>query len=417
MPHASRHQSRLSCASSAVISICSVIALPAASGSAAEPRASAAQTLQSSGISDAPDSISEQLNHMRLGEALNRRLVAFEQKTNLRFGLANTIVFQQASAGPGERTVASGDLDMFLRWTAIGADTTETGTLYGSAEYRYQIGDGTPAELGRSIGTLIPTVDGFGERPVVVKELFWDHRIADGRFRFGLGRIDPGNLFGSHRLQSANTYFLNKAFSGTPATENPGPGLTAAAQWTPTPWLAITGGVADANGSATLNRVGRFFEDGKLLTFAEVVVSPTMKEAGSGKYRIAAWHRDAQDSTGRPPDYGFVLTLDQQLGDKRIAFARYGWSEASLTGIANSVQAGIAFEDAIVEQGVFGVAAAWADPSEPGRRNEKILEVFQRFQLTEVLQFTVGAQAIFDPSNAPNDRALSVISVRFRLAI
>jgi hypothetical protein len=394
-----------------------LLAPTVAFAASADPGEHTARTIHGSGISDAPNSITQQLDRMRVGVALNRRLIEFEKKTNLRFGLANTMLFQQASAGPGERTVASGDLDLFLRWTAIGAGTPETGTLYFSTEYRYQIGDGTPADLGRTIGTLIPTVDGFGERPFVAKELYWDHRVAEGKFRYGIGRIDPGNLFGSHRLQSANSYFLNKAFSGTPATDNPGPGLTAAAQWTPTKLFAITAGVADANGSATLNRVERFFEDGELFTFVEAALLPTIAKLGAGKYRLAAWHRDSQKSTGRPSDYGWTLTLDQNVGEKRIAFARYGWSDARLTGISNSVQAGVAFEDAFVDRGVFGVAAAWADPSAAGQRNEKILEAFQRFQLTDVLQFTVGAQAIFDPSLAPDDHVLGVFSVRLRLAL
>jgi hypothetical protein len=384
---------------------------------ASEPGQPIGGVAPDSGISDAPNSIGQQLARMRMGTVLNRRLLELEKQTNFRLGLANTIVFQQASAGPGERTVASGDLDLFVRWTALGAGTPNTGTLYCSAEYRYQIGDGTPAELGRTIGTLIPTVDGFGERPFVAKELYWDHRIADGRFRYGLGRIDPGNLFGSHRLQSANTYFLNKAFSGNPTTDNPGPGLAAAAMWKPTEWLAVYGGVADANGSATLNRIERFFEDGEIFTFAEIAALPTIADLGAGRYRLGAWHRDSQASTGRPEDYGFSLTLDQNFGEKRIGFFRYGWSEASLTRIATSVQAGVAIEDAFIERGVFGIAAAWADPSAPGQRNEKIVEIFQRFQLTDVLQFTVGAEAIFDPSRAPDDRALGVFSVRLRLSI
>lgn len=390
-------------------------------GVAAGSRVAAAddepKAVQSASDGQAPDSIDSQLDRSRMGKQLRRRLDELERGTNLRFGLANTIVFQQASGGSGERTTAAGDFDVLLRWSPVGAGTADSGSLFCSGEYRYKIGSATPASLGRTIGTLIPTVDGFGERPFVLKELYWEQKLLDGKFRFGLGRIDLGNLFGSHRLQSANSFFFNQAFSGLPTSNNPGPGLAAAAQLKLSDWLSVSGGAGDANGEATSARFTRLFEDGELLTFTEIAVLPQKENRGVGRFRLSFWHRDAGEATGRPAGQGVTLSCDQDLGERWVVFGRYGWSDGELTNVRHSVQAGATCEDVFVKDGLLGIAAAWAAPTSRVGRDEKIIEVFQRFQVTEMVQFTIGVQGIFDPTNAPRDRALCVLSLRLRVSM
>lgn len=397
--------------------ICGLAALVVLLGAGVAAADEGAKAVQAASENEVPDSIDAQLNRMRMGAVLRRRLDEIERSTNLRFGLANTIVFQQASGGDGERSAAAGDFDLLLRWNPVASGTPNAGSLFCSAEYRYQIGSATPASLGNTIGALIPTVDGFGERPIVLKELYWEQRLLDGKFRLGLGRIDLGNLFGSHRLQSASSFFLHQAFSGLPTSNNPGPGLGAAAQATIRDWLFVSGGVGDANGKATTARFASFFEDGELLTFAEIALLPLSESKGVGRYRFSYWHRDAGQATGRPAGRGVTLSCDQDLGERIVAFARYGRSAGDLTDVRQSVQFGGTCQDFIVKDAVFGLAAAWAEPTDRTLRSEKIIEAFQRFQFTESLQFTIGVQGIFDPSNAPNDNVLGVLSLRLRVSL
>jgi hypothetical protein len=61
-----------------------------------------------------------------------------------------------------------------------------------------------------------------------------------------------------------------------------------------------------------------------------------------------------------------------------------------------------------------GLAFAWAAPPGDGRE-EKVLEVFHRMQLTGRSQLTLGAQLIIDPSNDEDRDAVGVFSVRFRV--
>lgn len=363
-----------------------------------------------------PTGVSEELALIRPGVAIKRRLDELAEQTNLRIGFANTLLFQQATGGPGRRTAAGGDLDILAKWTAIGAGTPDTGIAAFAAEYRYQIGDQPPSELGGQIGTLLPTTNGFGERPMVVKELYWDQRLFDDHFRYALGRIDPENLFGGHRLQSANLYFLNKAFSSNPTVVYPGSGLAAAAQIKPVAWTYLTGGITDANGKVTVSNFEGFFEDHEYLLFTEGGLTPEIDGLGPGRYRVALWHVDHREEAGKPSDRGVTVSGDQDVGKSLIVFARYGWSDGDVTGISDSFQAGAGIKNVLGKDNMLGIAGAWSNPEADGKRDEKVFEVFQRFQITETAQLTFDVETIVDPSNAPGDDVLGVFSVRLRIS-
>ncbi|MFT3685695.1 MAG: carbohydrate porin [Phycisphaerales bacterium] len=363
-----------------------------------------------------PTSIDEELAEMRPGVAFEKALDDLAARTGLRIGLANTLLFQQASGGQGDRSAASGDIDLLAKWTLVGAGTKDTGVLAFSGEYRYQIGDQPPSARGGQIGTLIPTTNGFSERPPVVKELYWDQRLFDDHFRFALGRIDPENLFGGHRLQSANTFFLNKAFSGNPSVAYPGQGAAAAAQWKPVSWFYVTGGITDANGKATIGNMDGFFSDHEFMKFGEVGFTPTIDGLGAGRYRLAAWHIDSREQANKPSDEGVTISCDQDFGKSVTVFARYGHADGDVTAVSNSIQGGVGYKSLFVENDMFGLAAAWSEPKDGSKRDEKVIEVFQRFQIVESTQLTFGVETIFDPSNAPGDDVVAVFSVRLRVA-
>jgi porin len=363
-----------------------------------------------------PTGIEEELDQIRPGVAIKKQFDKLAAETNFRIGIANTFLFQQATGGPGNRSAAAGDLDLLAKWTAIGAGTKDTGILNFASEYRYQIGDQPPSALGGQIGTLLGTTNGFSERPMVVKELYWDQRLFEDRFRFAVGRIDPENLFGGHRLQSANTFFLNKAFSTNPTVVYPGQGLAGAAQLKPVPWFYIDGGITDANGKATVSNFEGFFEDHEYMLFSEAGLTPTIEGLGAGRYRLAVWHVDSREDADKPSDQGITVSCDQDVGKTFIVFLRYGYSDGDVTGVSNSVQGGVGIKDVLGKENMLGLAAAWSEPSAEGKRDEKVLEVFQRFQITETIQFTIDVETIFDPSNAPGDDVLGVFSARLRIS-
>ena len=345
---------------------------------------------------------------------LREQDVALEKDTGLRLGFAYTMLFQQASGGPGDRSAGGGDLELYAAWTVLGRGTKDTGSINLALEYRNQIGSQTPAELGPEIGTLLKTTNGFNERTFTVKELYWKQTLLDGKFTYGIGRVDPENLFGGHKYQSANNFFLNQAFSTNPTVPYPGSGMAIAAALRPVDWWYVGGGISNANGSTTNITINEFFDEAEFLSFGEIGLTPTIEGMGKGRYRLALWHIDAREEAGVDSNEGFSLIMDQELTPTIGMFARYGYANDSVS-VANQIaEAGIVFTGLIGgKDDVTGFAGAWTEPF-GDKRDEIELEVFHRIQLTPQTQLTVGAQLILQPSNAPEDDALGVFSCRVR---
>jgi hypothetical protein len=64
---------------------------------------------------------------------------------------------------------------------------------------------------------------------------------------------------------------------------------------------------------------------------------------------------------------------------------------------------------------VTALGFGYAKPTNGSLRDETSVDLFHRFQVTEHTQFTVGAQAFFDPSNAPDTDVVGVFSFRLRV--
>jgi hypothetical protein len=342
-------------------------------------------------------------------------LKRLDQEHGLAVTGAYTILFQQ-SAGPNAHSAGAGDFDLTAKWTLLGRGTPDTGAFYTAIEYRHDIGSITPNQLGGEIGTLLGTTNGFSDRRLAVKDAYWAQRLFDDHFRFGIGRADPENLVGLHKLQSANTSFLNKAFSTNPTIAFPGAGAAAAASLRPTQWFYLSGGVANAYGNFTTIEVDTLVDEWRFFKFGEAGFTPTIEGVGQGRYRVAIWHFDDRDLTGQPSDEGISLIADQDIGERGTVFARYGYADADLTKVRQSVQVGGAIGGLLgVEDDLTGLAVAWSEPL-ADLRDEKVLEVFHRFQITGRTQLTLGAQWIIDPSNAPDADSLGVFSARLRMS-
>jgi hypothetical protein len=62
-----------------------------------------------------------------------------------------------------------------------------------------------------------------------------------------------------------------------------------------------------------------------------------------------------------------------------------------------------------------GVGFSYAWPHDNSLRQEKVVETFYRAQVTRFIQLSVGAQAIFDPSNSPGNDVVGAFWGRVRI--
>lgn len=347
---------------------------------------------------------------------LVKELRKLQEQTGLRLSFAYTMLFQQATGGPGDRNGAAGDIDLMSAWTLLGRGTENTGTLVFTGEYRFKMGEQTPSQLGGVLGTLTNVTSAFNGRGWVVRDAYWLQRLLDGKLRVIVGRGDISDFIGGMRMQNVNNSFFNRAFSGNAAVAYPaGHGPAAGVSIVPNDFFYVTAGVQNSYSTSTTMGVSSL-DEGDFFYAAEAGITPNIESLGRGRYRVMFWYMNERPNLNLPSDQGFSLILDQDIGDRVLAFARYGHSDADLTNIKNMGQVGVGVRGLLgSEDDLTGLAASYAQPPGPGGRDEKVFEVFQRWQVTNRTQFTVGAQLILDPTNAPNDDALGVFSFRFRM--
>jgi len=337
------------------------------------------------------------------------------KKFGLYFGLETDLVYQGASHGPGDRNAGGGYVALFGKWRLIGTtDGENNGYLKSKVEYNWQIGSEAPAALGKQIGSLWGTTKGFGEDPPCVSQLYWEQHFFGGAFVFVVGKIDPTNYYAYNTWENAKQFFMNAAFSNIPAVGAPGNGLGMNAKYTPFPWLYLTAGFQDQQGTITSPGFNTFFTDFDLFSAGEIGFTPNVPGLGEGNYRFTLWHADAVPTQSKPSDEGFVLSFDQRITPHMIPFVRYEYANGALTGIKQLMTGGFGWQGRLLsKQDVCGVALAWGQPTDD-KRNQWTAETFYRVQLSPANQLSVGYQLIVDPTNS-NEDAVGVCWVRFRV--
>jgi hypothetical protein len=319
-----------------------------------------------------------------IGEFFRTGGERLEDATGLRLGFAYTMVFLQASAGPGDRSGASGDIDFLGDWTFLGRGTSDTGRLIFSAEYRFRAGSQPASAVGPEIGVISAPIGGFNDRGWAWRDLHYQQRLLDDHLRLLLGRADPSEIVGSYRMQSINNSFMNRAFSANAPIPFPGHGITASVTARPSDDFYATIGASNGYGRTTLITIDQLFEEWDLFYFAEAGYTPDIHGTLSGRYAVTLWYMDSRPELSLPSDRGISLIAEQDLLG----------SPDNLAGLA------------------FG----FIDPRNEDLRDEKVIELFQRFQLTRHSELTLDGQFIIDPASASGDDALFVFGVRYRLA-
>jgi porin len=344
---------------------------------------------------------------------------SLHDKLGLDIGMETDLVFQAATNGPGDRDAGGGYWALFGKWRLLGTpDGANNGYLKFKADYQWQIGSQAPRALGGQIDSLWRTTKGFGENSPSFVQLYWEQHFLNKTFVLVAGKIDPTNYYATNLWSDDKQFFMNAAFSTTPAIAMPGSGLGVNAKYTPCSWLYMTAGFQDQQGNAnnTSTSIDTFFKDFDLFSAMEIGLTPKIPGLGQGNYRFTAWHADAVPSKEKPSDEGFALSLDQAVTPNVIPFARYEYDKGDLTGIRQLLTGGIGFHGAFLsKQDVCGVAVAWGQPAKTNLFEQYTAEAFYRVQLSPANQLSLGYQFVVDPSLAPQEEIVGVFWVRFRI--
>jgi porin len=337
--------------------------------------------------------------------------------TGLRVGTAFTTLGLQAF-GAGDPGGAAWDLDLVTAWTLVGRGTENTGVLVATTEYRDRLGGFTAASVGRRVGTLVNTTNGFNDRKWVARDLYWLQRFFDGRLRVLAGRAESNDFVGLQPMQNANSSFVNRSFSNNPTVPFPGHGATLGVSYRPSERFYVTGGLANAYNDtrrAEFDSLG----DGDFFYSAEAGWTPAVDGLGAGRYSVMIWRIDARRANGfdSPSDHGFTLVAAQHLGDRLQVWGRYAYADGGTTNVRRLTQAGLGYAGLFGKAAnMTGLAASVAEPRSAASRTETVVEVFQRLQLTRFTQASIGAQAVFDPGNNRDEDHVNLVYARLRVA-
>lgn len=339
-----------------------------------------------------------------------------EKETGLRLGFAYTVLYQQATSGPGVRDAVGGDFDFFGRWRLIETDTGTRGHIGFNLEHRHRFTTIAPASLGENIGSIWPTTRAFGTFDWRLRELWWRQSFLDDRFEFHVGTLNQKHFSDIYSFKSQNKFFLGTPFSDSPTIAFPRHGFGAMTRVSPLPEFHVTATIGDANGTGEVGSFDSLFDDGELFATLDLSLTPTFEGLGDGKYGLTLWHRDAREEAGIPSGGGVSLLAEQEIASNTSAFARYGYGDGADLTIEHLFAAGAVIREPFDLAGdAFGVGLSWARQSDPSLDDQWGAEAFYRIQLGNALQLTPGFQIIVNPSESRENDVIGVFMLRCRV--
>ena len=115
-----------------------------------------------------------------------------------------------------------------------------------------------------------------------------------------------------------------------------------------------------------------------------------------------------------PSDQGVTLVAGQQLSDRFQLWARYAYADATITNIRQLAQGGLGYTGLFGSpSNLTGLGVSYAQPRSATSRDESVLEVFQRLQVSRFIQLSAGCASHLrsgqQPERGPARRVLCAI--------
>lgn len=256
---------------------------------------------------------------------------------------------------------------------------------------------------------------------LAVALLSWGHYFLN-RVGYRIGQLNAQTLYGVNEfLSNDRTDFMALPLAGpfgTAFMEKPlGVGLQIGA------WSDLVYGTAGLQ-EATANQEYPDFSSlarWEMAYFAELGFTPWFGTDLEGAYRITySYIGRTGPGPNEGPGHSVVVTASQRIHDRWGLFGRYTQAFRRLPqdDIRLAVVAGV------VRLGPFGfssdrvgIAYIFDKPSDGSLRNEHGMELYWRFQLTQLFSVTPDLQVYFTPSKAMDDDFTVIGGLRLKLAI
>ncbi len=334
--------------------------------------------------------------------------------SGLHVGLDYQALYQNAPDSlTNQDDASSGSVRLFGKWTLLGGDTGNTGSLAFLLEQRHALWtEHTPAQLGGDIGYLGITGTTFSDSGPSLTTFYWEQALAQGNSGFVAGRIDPTDFIDILGYANQRTTFLNLSSLVNPSIALPDPGFGFGAGTMLTDQFFAKGLISDTNGSLT--EIDFFDGGSEFFTYRELGWTPARDERFLTNIHVGAWHVDERVDAGVPESHGVVVSANVTIDDVFMPFIRAGWSDGGAPFYNTAVSGGFLYYFPRYRD-LMGFAAAWNEPAAPGLPDQTTLEAFYRYQGSDNIAVTGDVQLILDPALNPSEDQIGVFGLRARV--
>jgi len=372
------------------------------------------------------------------------------EEQGVEVSLSLTAIYQQNVHG-GVRTRnahrISGSYDLELTF-----DLDKLRGMHGGKVYIYGQGSWDDGISGRGyVGDLFGVNgDAGGDRAIDVLEFWYEQSFLDDKLRFQVGKINLTNEFLTNAYANDETaQFLNYALVVPPQVPIPGSAyghIGAQAVFSPTDWLDLAAGVADAQADYRETGLNTAFHgEDYFLGIFELGLKPKLSTARGdlpGNYRFGVWYDpqpkpeffdDSGPTARRIPikrdDVGFYASFDQLVfrespkdGDDQGLglFFKYGFAHAEVNELEHFWSAGAQYkgliptrdEDVIGFGVAQGIVSRFVKRLGETPRRETALELYYNIQVAPWLNISPDFQFILDPGGRGDGKDAFVAGLR-----
>lgn len=382
----------------------------------------------------------------------------------LLYQYATRTVRKQPPPDPNEyygRSAGTGRLDLNLNWNIFDVPDIAHGQIGVLMRSGVVIGQPGDYQAGAAIGSIPVNPDAlYWGNNTSLCLAYWQQGFGNDNFVITAGKIHPNQYIALSRIANdESTQFISGVFDGLntlgPNLGNYAPGI--AMQWVPAGGFYCNGVIVDAQGGPNtgFNSVG----NGNWWMAGQIGWVPKFKNA-NGDELVGNWavfaaltNYGVVDSkslsltalapgvipppqpvvqtqfignsltlgpgvqAGEADGYGFGLMIEQQITPEISVLAEYGLSNNDLSPVREAMNLVAGFTSPFGRNDdMIGVGLNWTVPSDlykNSRREEVMMEMFYRVQITASMQLSPDVQILFRPATG-EDRPVAVFGVRLR---
>ncbi|NOD37089.1 MULTISPECIES: carbohydrate porin [unclassified Ruegeria] len=323
-----------------------------------------------------------------------------------RFNIDYLALGQTTNADLGTGEAASGIARFYGNWQA-----TELGSLTFKIEDRHSYTDVAPQFLGLDGGALSITGTAFNDNGLLLTNLFWTQRAANGAWTLQVGQIDVTDFVDIYGLVSPYSGFQNLSFNTNPTINTPNQGLGIAGGLKLSETVYAVASVSDANADPSDPNFD-VFSDGNLFKSLELGYTSGFDRIYFDNVHLTLWHADAADDGSRAEDYGAAFSAAWFVDNKWMPFFRAGASKGTAALYDRSISVGLGYYGRNTD--LAGLGLNWAE-ARGIDGTQFTLEAFYRFSISPGFQITPSVQFISNPLLNPTQDSITLFGLRTRI--